>query len=171
MKSLFFILFGLLIITSINSQTTYYIDATNGNDANNGTSTSTAWKSIDQVNEQAYIAGDHILFKKGEIWKGTRLYIEDFSGSSTENIIYGAYGSGEKPIISAVVPHSHSWTNIGGNIWKATNPPEEHPERILINGVERLRANIQSELDGVNYYWMYDNNTNDFYVFSSETFV
>jgi hypothetical protein len=37
---------------------TYYVDATNGNDANNGTSESTPWKTIAQVNASTFNPGD-----------------------------------------------------------------------------------------------------------------
>jgi len=67
-----------------------------------------------------------------------------------------------------VISQIHNWTYTSNNIWKATNPPDEHPERLLINGIEKLRANIISELDGVNYFWFYDNDTHDFYIHTTE---
>ena len=48
--------------------TTYYIDAINGNDENNGTSEDSAWKSVEKVNSVTYQAGDRILFKSGCEW-------------------------------------------------------------------------------------------------------
>ncbi len=160
------LLLSIIVSLSSNAQTTYYIDATNGNDANTGTTPTTAWKSINKVNQQTLYAGDSLLFKRSEIWSGTRLYIEDSSGTVNENIVYGAYGVGEKPIISSVIPQSHNWVNTSGAIWKATNPPTNHPNRMLLNGTEKLRANTISELDGITYYWLYDN-SNDLYIYST----
>jgi len=37
--------------------TTYYVDATNGNDGNNGTSESTPWKTIAKVNASRFNPG------------------------------------------------------------------------------------------------------------------
>ena len=165
MKTIFLLLLSLISIASSIAQTTFYVDATNGSDVNNGTSILSAWKTIDKVNQQSFIAGDSILFKRGEIWNGERLYIENVSASLNNRVVYGAYGNGLKPIINSVTPQAHNWINTTGNIWKATNPPLEHPERMLINGIERLRANIPNELDGVTYYWLYDN-SNDLYVYS-----
>lgn len=167
MKSLKLLILSILVSTSINAQNTYYVDTTNGNDNNNGITTGTAWKTITKVNQQNFSAGDSILFKRGEIWSGTRLSIASTSGAVGAHIVYGAYGTGEKPIISSVIPQSHSWTNTSGNIWKATNPPANHPHRILINGTEKPRANSQSELDGSTYFWLYDEGTNDLFIYSA----
>ena len=153
--------------TSSIAQTTYYIDATNGLDTNNGLTVETTWKTINKVNQQSFSAGDNILFKRGEIWYGTRLEIDNVSGAINNHIIFGAYGTGAKPVISSVMSQSHTWTNVSDNLWTATNPPVINPQRLLINGTERLRSNIESELDGTNYYWMYDDSSNNLYVYST----
>lgn len=145
----------------------YYVDFTLGNDSNMGTRPATAFKTINKINSLSFHPGDSILFKRGEVWKGTRLYIENIEGSSNAGIVYGAYGTGAKPVISTVVNQQHTWTNIGGNIWQATNPPAANPERMLIDSIEKLRANIQSELDGIKYFWRYDDDTNDLYLYST----
>lgn len=159
----------LFLINTLQAQTTYYVDATGGNDSNNGTTIGTAWKTINKVNQMTFIAGDTISFKRGEIWNNPdeiRLYISDISGTASSPIVYNAYGTGDKPIISSVVPQTHTWLDMGGNIWKADNPPTDNPGRLLVNGVEKLRANIQSELDGISFFWRYDHSTNDLYLYS-----
>jgi hypothetical protein len=161
------IIISILFVSAIQAQTTYYVDATGGDDNNSGTSEVTAWQTIEKINNQTFLPGDSMLFKRGEVWSGTRLYISDYSGTATSPIVYGAYGTAEKPVISSIIPQSHTWSDIGGNIWQADNPPTEHPERMLINGQEKLRANIQSELDGITYFWRYDNSTNDLYLYST----
>jgi len=45
---------------------TYYVDATNGRDPNNGTSELTPWKTIAKVNASRFQPGDQILIKRGE---------------------------------------------------------------------------------------------------------
>jgi hypothetical protein len=52
--------------------TTYYLDAENGNDAYNGTSPLTPWKSFKNVNDPAktFGPGDHILLEADSIWNG-----------------------------------------------------------------------------------------------------
>jgi len=46
--------------------TTYYVDATGGNDNNTGTTTTHAFKSMSKVNTSTFSAGDSILFKRGK---------------------------------------------------------------------------------------------------------
>ncbi len=55
---------------SVGWAATYYVDATNGNDSNNGTSESTPWKTISKVSASRFNPGDQILFKRGQIWRG-----------------------------------------------------------------------------------------------------
>jgi hypothetical protein len=77
---------------------TYYVDATNGNDGNNGVSTATAWKSISRVNDSYFNPGDAVLFKKGEVWQ-QKLTVPS-SGAPGNPVTFGAYGSGDNPLIS-----------------------------------------------------------------------
>jgi hypothetical protein len=38
----------------------YYVDSQNGNNANNGRSVNSAWKTISKVNATNFLAGDYI---------------------------------------------------------------------------------------------------------------
>ena len=161
----------LAIVIKANAQTTYYIDATNGNDNNNGKSTITPWQTIDKINNKTFSPGDSILFKRGEIWIDEKLEISGLSGTKNNFITYGAYpnNSNPKPIITSIKKHNISWINKGNNIWKAKNPPTYHPQRLLINDSEFLRANKLSELDGINFFWLYNKEENgDLYIYSND---
>jgi len=79
--------------------TTYYVDATGGNDSNPGTAADNAWKTIAKVNGYAFSPGESILFKKGESWSET-LTIPS-SGSAGYPITFSSYGTGAAPVISA----------------------------------------------------------------------
>ncbi|NIT03659.1 hypothetical protein GTO10_01845 [Candidatus Saccharibacteria bacterium] len=76
--------------------TTYYVDATGGSDSNPGTSITTPWQTVAKVNAASLAPGDYIYFKRGETW---------VFATSTDRLIarsgvtYGAYGSGNLPII------------------------------------------------------------------------
>ena len=85
------------------AQQTYYI-STSGSDSNNGTSESKPWKSISKVNSFSFKPGDRILFKRGGRWN--QEILPRSSGSAGNLITIGAYGSGNKPIIS---PNSGSY--------------------------------------------------------------
>jgi hypothetical protein len=114
----------LLLLTFVLSgwcfgQATYYVDATMGNDANDGLTPQTAWKTIAYLNTFAFQPGDSILFKRTETWRDQLL---PKSGDNMAVIYYGAFGIGAKPKLLG----SHNknalsdWINVSGNIWKCT---------------------------------------------------
>ena len=73
----------------------YYVSP-NGDDSKAGTSTSTAWRTLDKAASAPLNPGDGILFERGGTWTG-RLTLSR-SGTSGANIYLGAYGSGNAPI-------------------------------------------------------------------------
>lgn len=77
--------------------TIYYVDKTTGNDGDDGESEGNAWETINKVNISAFNPNDSILFKRGETWAET-LTIPS-SGTSGNQITFGAYSSGNKPLI------------------------------------------------------------------------
>lgn len=85
------ILIALLAVSGWG--TTYYIDATNGNDGASGTSTETAWKTIAKIEASAATLnpGDTIRFKRGEIWRDQLDWPEN--GTAAAYYVVGAYGS------------------------------------------------------------------------------
>ncbi len=77
---------------------TYYVDATNGNDANDGLSEEKALRSIAQLNKITFLPGDQILFKKGETFVGC--FKPQGSGSEGAPITIGSYGTGDqRPVL------------------------------------------------------------------------
>ncbi|ARK09938.2 PA14 domain-containing protein [Fibrella sp. ES10-3-2-2] len=113
-KALFFT--GLIGLSAIaQAQTTYYV-ASSGNDSNTGRSTDAPFQSINKVNSLALQPGDQVLLRRGDTFRGT-LQIRR-SGTSSQPIVFDAYGSGNKPVIAGSVPIGN-WNNIGGNVWQA----------------------------------------------------
>ena len=97
-KRLLPVLLLFLSISVLAQNKTYYVSSS-GNDSNSGTSASNAWRSIGKVNSANLASGDKVLFKRGNRWD-EQLKITK-SGASGNSIIFGAYGSGAKPILSA----------------------------------------------------------------------
>jgi uncharacterized repeat protein (TIGR02059 family) len=96
MKNLLTILF--IFISVLASATNYYVSSA-GNDANNGLSTSTSWKTIAKVNSTSFLPGDIIYFNKGNIWNETLTV--PTSGNSGAPITFSSYGTGVNPLIDA----------------------------------------------------------------------
>ena len=57
-----------------------------------------AWQTIRKINRESFSPGDSILFKCSETWRFQ--FIVSSSGASGDPIVFGAYGSGDKPVLS-----------------------------------------------------------------------
>ncbi|MFH0920519.1 MAG: choice-of-anchor Q domain-containing protein [Fibrobacterota bacterium] len=144
-----FTIIGMVYLNAMAAS--YYVDATNGSNTNTGLSPATAWKTIDKVNGSALVAGDSVLFKKGETFRGSLI---PCSGSSSGYITYGAYGTGNKPkLLASYQRNSPSdWAGEGGNIWKTSYQP--------VNMVgEELLPNPSFDTD-LSAWSKYDNSSN-----------
>ncbi len=111
------LLIGLGLSALFAQATTYYVSPT-GNDANNGTSTATAWQTINRVNQSsnALQPGDQVLFERGGHFRGGIIWAS--SGSASASVTYGAYGTGADPIIDGARSLTN-WVQHSGNVWKA----------------------------------------------------
>lgn len=78
--------------------TTYFVDCAAGNDANAGTSTATAWKSLTKASKATPKPGDAVQLKRGCTWSGQLLDIA-WNGSEAYPITVGTYGTGAAPRI------------------------------------------------------------------------
>ncbi|SHF44052.1 Por secretion system C-terminal sorting domain-containing protein [Mariniphaga anaerophila] len=138
-----------ILSTFVGYSTTYYVSSSTGSDSNSGTSENSAWRSLEKVNSFTPKAGDQILFKKGDEWVGT-LQVNG-SGTSGSPIVYGAYGTGEKPKFygSEVIT---GWTKHSGNIYKAK--VGSSVSQLFVNGVRvtvaRYPDNGYFYIDNVN---------------------
>ena len=102
---------------------TYYADARDGNDAADGLTPATAWRSLDKVNAAPLRPGDRVLFRRGGIWRGQ---LVPHSGTADRPVTYGAFGEGAKPaLLGSVAANSPSdWMSAGGNVWVTTGGPD-----------------------------------------------
>ena len=109
----------LLIFLSIPARAATYYVSHQGNDASNGTSPAQAWRSIVRLQQHMnqLQPGDQVLFERGGTYPGLLSIYR--SGTAAQPIVFGAYGSGEKPIISGAVPVT-GWTRHQGDIWRAS---------------------------------------------------
>ena len=85
---------------SAGAADTYYFNAEYGNDANDGRSAETAWKSLDRVKGIPLEGGDEVLLKRGAVFEGP-LLIEGAEGSQERPVVVDAYGEGHLPVIDA----------------------------------------------------------------------
>src|SRR3954447_26306731 len=96
----------LLAATFVNVSTkgaNYYFSASQGDDSRTATQAqnpNTPWKTLSKLNSffASLKPGDSVLFKRDDTFFGSITIA--VSGTSSAPIILGAYGSGNRPIIS-----------------------------------------------------------------------
>ena len=122
--------------------TTYFV-SNNGNDNNDGLSPVTAWATISKVNSEIFLPGDFILFKRGDTWY-EQLVISS-SGDPSGYITFGAYDSGNKPILDGnglILPQNQGLIEI-----------HQKKEYIIVKNFRVINAGIGQQNDscGINF--------------------
>ncbi len=97
-----------------NQGISYYVDAVNGNDSNDGKTPQTAVKSITRVNSIMFHPGDKLLFHCGQTWAGELM--PKGSGAEGSPIIIKSYGSGPKPVIMPGADRVLPYFNVASNV-------------------------------------------------------
>ncbi|MCH7411688.1 Ig-like domain-containing protein, partial [Belliella sp. DSM 111904] len=100
---------------------TFYISSSSGNDnetAARAQNENSPWKSIDKLNSimNSLSPGDKVLFKRGDVFYGT-IKINRHNNSNNA-IEFGAYGTGDKPIITSFV-EVNGWSSVGNGVYEA----------------------------------------------------
>jgi hypothetical protein len=132
---------------------TYYVDSVGGEDTNAGTSSNSPWKTITKVNATMFKPGDSVLFKRGDTWKQT--LVVPSSGTPALPITFGAYGSGNAPVIDTSVVET-SWTiqNEGSfNVYYTTVASEPYvvtEDGSFVWGSFPLNASLTSTFNPLN---------------------
>ena len=131
------ILIILIFLLPLSLGATNYYVKNGGSDEAAGTSDATAWETITKVNTfwaaGTFAPGDSILFKRGDTWYGTITVAEP--GTAGNPIVIGAYGTGEKPIITGFTTLT-SWSLYSGNIYEATvSSSEAQTNMVIMDGV------------------------------------
>ena len=91
------ILFVLLVLCSTFGKATNIYFANSGSDAASGT-LSSPYQTIAKLNSLTLAAGDNVYFKRGDTFYGSIIISK--SGIIGNRIVFGAYGTGAKPIIT-----------------------------------------------------------------------
>src|SRR5215469_9045970 len=143
--------------TNLTIDTTYYVDATAGSDANSGTSPASAWRSVAKVNATRFGPGDRILFKRGDTWR--EVLAPDSSGETGNPIVIDAYVTGAAPILTGanLLPQS-AWTRCStcqNNVWHAS--VSTRPNVVMFNGAHgNQKTAISALATAGDWYWVAD---------------
>lgn len=151
------------------SPASYFVDATDGDDAQDGLSEGNAWKTISKVNSTTLVAADRVKLQRGEKWRGEEVD-RPGPGSSGSPIVFEPYGTGAKPILDGSELIT-GWTAEGTtNVWEASFVPNDvnnpDTERVFFDDVTGVpKASIAAL--AVNNDWFYDGAVDKLYVYSS----
>lgn len=111
----------ILFLWVYTANATNYHVANAGDDTHDGLTPATAWKTIAKVNSYSsstgFVAGDSILFNRGDSWNESLRLVN--SGSVGSHIIVSAYGAGVKPLITGFQTLT-GFVNTSGSIWTVT---------------------------------------------------
>jgi hypothetical protein len=75
----------------------YYVSP-DGDDANDGTSSGAAWRTLAHVNRVSFTPGDRILLQGDQVFDGNLLFSADGRGTANDPIILTSYGPGKATI-------------------------------------------------------------------------
>jgi parallel beta-helix repeat protein len=136
MKNLLFCVF--ILFGSYSKATNYYFATITGDDnrtSSQAKNPSTPWKTLNKLNSifSSLQPGDSVLLKRGDTFYGS-ISIST-SGNSNAPIVIGAYGSGNKPVITSLVT-VNNWISKGNGIWESSNSSfGSTVNMVLLNGV------------------------------------
>ncbi|MBI2438231.1 MAG: hypothetical protein HYV36_05400, partial [Lentisphaerae bacterium] len=133
---------ALLLLSGELQAGTYYI-ANAGNDAADGLNATTAWQTINRVNTQGG-DGHAFLFKRGDTFRG------EITANGT-SITYGAYGTGDLPVIKGSVVITNWTWDAAHNCYVADNTNSLH--HLFVNG-ELMRIARYPNVDAPDLGWL-----------------
>jgi hypothetical protein len=90
----------------------YYVSSL-GNDAYDGLSMATAWRTITKINTVDFKAGDKILFEGGSTFTGSIQLNQNDLGASDNPILMSSYGSGKATIYAPDTTALHTLNTAG----------------------------------------------------------
>ncbi|MDF7825364.1 family 16 glycosylhydrolase [Pontiellaceae bacterium B12227] len=86
-------------LASAATARTFHLDSKNGDDANDGLTAATPWKTLAKAGSITFKPGDRLQLKRGSFFKGG-LSLQ-LQGSPENPIEIGAFGKGNDPVIDA----------------------------------------------------------------------
>jgi len=154
----------ILAVSGVAWGATYYVDC-NADPGGDGTTQATtgancAWDAIADVNGASFSGDDNVLFNKDCTWR-EQLTVPS-SGTSGHPITFGAYGSGDKPIINGSTVMS-GFETAGSGVWQIACTTEPHI--VFFDGIVGTKVGSTGAVDA-EYKWFW--NSNVLYVYGGD---
>lgn len=138
----------LLMPPAFVTAANYHVDSGAGNDANDGLTPATAWRSLEKANAALLQPGDRLLLKSGSVWTG-QLH-PNGSGVAEKRIVLDCYGEGPRPVIHGGGIASGTVLLVNQQYWsirniEVTNQGSTAPKKMGI----LIRNNAVGMLSGI----------------------
>ncbi len=91
----------VVIAAGTQAPASYYISFSSGNDAADGRTPSTSWKTFTNINGLTLGAGSVVHLKRGDLWANSQLRLNG-KGANGSPITLTAYGEGNRPRITGI---------------------------------------------------------------------
>jgi parallel beta-helix repeat protein len=158
---LFFALLSLLSLSQVTithaQARIYYVSSQNpqANDDNDGT-LERPWRTLAKVQSMipALQSGDQVLFERGSYFSEV-MYWELLQATPDNPIVFGAYGSGENPVVSGLET-LQNWQALGDNRWQSACNACLAPNLLLWNGQTQALARYPNADDEDGYLYFDD---------------
>jgi len=161
---------GLYVVVGQGvSNASFYVDSENGDDAANGLTPQTAYRSLERINAADIWPGDRVFFRRGGLWRGT---LTPKSGAEGRPVLYGTYGTGAKPIIQASVAAEAPgfWeATERPNVWRTVSTFAVDVGCVIFNHGEAAgwKVYLQAEVDASEpHRYLYDRTDRRVYLYS-----
>ncbi len=144
----------------------FYIDP-DGDDSADGLTPQTAWKTLNNLTNKRFSAGEGVLFKRGGYWNGalTMPFQGPRQGTAANPIVFSAYGTGPRPVIDFTVIQSPAWTPVGNGVYTTPLELAYRLRRMYVDGSEVLDAASHDELlSHEKYMYWHDLDENLLYI-------
>lgn len=141
---------------------TYYVDAAQGDDGNEGRSEAAAWKSLGRMLQAPLLPGSTVLLRRGGVWRESLNLTS--SGDSAAPITIGAYGEGEPPSVrgSDAYTSPADWRYESEGVWYLDDIRND-PGMLIRDGQAAVRRNARDDLADPWDFW-YDGAARRLYV-------
>lgn len=109
----------------------FYVSA-DGDDAADGLTPGTAWRSLEKVNGVLLGYADTVRFRSGDVFRGS---LVPQSGRPGEPIVYTRFGEGEKPVLEPSWDASDpsDWVKVGRRLWKCEKPSQDELGNVILD--------------------------------------
>ena len=142
------VILAAVALSGVAAETRYLANA--GDDAADGRTPATAWRTIGRLNA-GLPAGGRGLLRRGDVFHGT-IRVKGGPDAAHSTAIT-AYGEGAKPVITTAVrvpTGTNVWALVGRNIWKTPLEPSI-PGVLIVDG--ELKAELRYDYNDVNRMW------------------